>query len=53
LPKSGLPENAEAGYLYDWRRQQQKQYVENLKKCVEVQKKVNKLTKKNKVVRRK
>jgi transposase-like protein len=48
-----LPEHAEAGYLYDWVRQKQKRNLEDLKKAVEMQKKVNKLTKKNKVVRRK
>jgi hypothetical protein len=52
LPNDGLPEGA-AGYEPDIGGHRRNQHLENLKKCVKIQKKVNKLTKKNKVIRRK
>ena len=48
-----LPDYAELGYLFDWIRQQQKLKDESIKKHIKLQKKVNKLTKKNKVIKRK
>ena len=45
--------DSDTGYVYDWVRQKQKHNLENLKKSVKIQNKVKKLTKKNKVLKRK
>ena len=38
-------------YAYDWERQRQKANREKIKKYVKTKKRINKLTKKNKVVK--
>ena len=48
-----LSSDEEIGYAYDWIRQKQKRKLEDLKKAAKIQKKVKKLTKKNKVLKRK
>ena len=49
----GLIPGAEAGYFYDWTRQHQNEDFENKKKCKKLKKRMNKLTKRNKILRHK
>ena len=53
LTKSKELRDAEIGYAYDWLRQRQKSNREKIEKYVKTKKKINKLSKKNKVTRRK
>lgn len=48
-----VPPGAEAGYLYDWERQRQRLDEANKKKHMDLQKKINKLSKKNRPIKRK
>ena len=51
MSKSKELRDAETGYVYDWIRQKQKENREKIKKHVKTKKRINKLTKKNKVVK--
>ncbi len=52
LPKrGGLINGAEAGYLYDWQRQHQSADLERKKKRSELQRKIDKVTKKNRPIK--
>lgn len=53
LSRSKEEGDREAGYAYDWIRQHQNADVERIKKYVKLQKKVNKLSGRNKAARRK
>lgn len=45
------PEGAEAGYVYDFNRQQQNWQIEQIEKCKKLKKKMDKLSKKNRIVK--
>jgi hypothetical protein len=51
VSKRELPPNAEAGYLYDSIRQQQKSKREQIEKYAKMRKKMDKLTRKNKYIK--
>ena len=53
LTKSKELRDAEIGYAYDWIRQHQKENREKIKKYAKMKKRINKLSKNNKVTRRK
>jgi len=52
LSKSKDERDREIGYAYDWTRQRQNAEVERIRKGVKLQKKVNKLSGRNKAVKR-
>jgi len=45
--RGGLIDGAEAGYLYDWQRQHMNEGLERKKKRSDLQKKIDKVMKKN------
>jgi hypothetical protein len=53
LSRSKEEGDREAGYAYDWIRQRQNADVERIRKYVKLQKKVDKLSGRNKAVKRK
>lgn len=53
MAKNELPPGTEAGYLYDYNRQSQSKREEDKKKYVRLKKKIDKLSKKNKNLKRK
>ncbi len=50
--KGGLINGAEAGYVYDWQRQHMNVGVERKKKHSELQKKIDKVVKKNRPIKK-
>jgi hypothetical protein len=53
LAKSKEESDREIGYWYDWTRQRENRHYENIKKAGKLRKRLNKLSAKNKVLRRK
>ena len=53
MGKNGLPPNSEAGYWYDWQRQRRSKDEAEKEKHSKLKKKMDKLSKKNKVIKRK
>jgi hypothetical protein len=47
------PEGVEAGYVYDFVRQQQNRQIEQIEKCKKLKKKMDKLSRKNRYAKMK
>jgi hypothetical protein len=53
LAKSKEERDREIGYWYDWNRQRENRHYENIKEAEKLRKRINKLSAKKKVLRRK